>query len=101
MNTIGYRRWQMLSAKYAVFHSMCLINRDPYLAETAVPPDPFDPVSKRRFDGLVKKWRRDLHQFDPKTEKEEQEVDDWFQQQKVYLADVYVMQDLYPFNTSN
>ena len=82
----------------AMVHSRDLMYRNPYLAETAIPPDPFDPVSKRRFDGLVKKWRRDLHHFDPKDEKEEKEVDDWFQQQKVYLADIYVMQDIYPFN---
>ncbi|ETO22756.1 hypothetical protein RFI_14434 [Reticulomyxa filosa] len=28
-----------------------------------LPPDPFDKISKRRFDGKIKKWRKDLHQF--------------------------------------
>lgn len=71
-------------------------NRDPRLAESVVPPDPFDPVSKRRFDGLVKKWRRDLHMFDAKNDEERQEVEDWFMQQSVFLADVYMKQDFYP-----
>lgn len=84
----------MLSAKYVFVSSFD--NRDPRLAESVVPPDPFDPVSKRRFDGLVKKWRRDLHMFDAKNDEERQEVEDWFMQQSVFLADVYMKQDFYP-----
>lgn len=87
----------MLSARY--YFWLFSIFRDPRLAESVVPPDPFEPVSKRRFDGLVKKWRRDLHMFDPKDDAQRQEVDDWFLQQTVYLADVYMMKDFYPFYT--
>ena len=54
-------------------------------------------MSKRRFDGLVKKWRRDLHRFDPKNDAERQEVEDWFMQQNIYLANVYTMKDFYPY----
>ena len=75
--------------------------RDPTLAIAVVPPNPFEPVSKRRFDGLVKKWRRDLHQFDPQTEAQRQEVEDWHQQLITFLADVYTMKDLYPDNNYN
>ena len=85
----------MISSMY--FLEIYIINRDPQYAETVVPPDPFDPVSKRRFDGLVKKWRRDLHRFDPKNDAERQEVEDWFMQQNIYLANVYTMKDFYPY----
>lgn len=83
----------MLSAKF-VF-SRKLICRDPTLSESVVEPDPFDPVSKRRFDGRVKKWRRDLHKFDPNGDQEKQEVDDWFQQQQVFLTNVYSLRDFF------
>ena len=69
--------------------------RNPVLAETVVAPDPFDPVSKRRFDGRVKKWRRDLHKFDPQTDEERQEVEDWTLQQAVYLTNVYSLHDFF------
>ncbi|KAK8800830.1 hypothetical protein WA538_004109, partial [Blastocystis sp. DL] len=82
-NTEGYKRWQMLSSF------------DPVLAETVVAPDPFDPVSKRRFDGRVKKWRRDLHKFDPQTDEQKQEVEDWTLQQNVFLTNVYSLHDFF------
>lgn len=41
-------------------------NRDP---ET---PDVHKACSKRSFDGLVKKWRRLLHQYDPQEEEQGQ-----------------------------
>ncbi len=28
-------------------------------------PDKFSNCSKRTFDGLIKKWRRGLHKYDP------------------------------------
>ena len=83
----------MLSSKFALSYE--LKDRDPTLAESVVEPDPFDPVSKRRFDGRVKKWRRDLHKFDPNGDKEKQEVDDWFQEQQVFLTNVYSFRDFF------
>ena len=59
-------------------------------------PDPFDPVSKRRFDGRVKKWRRDLHKFDPQSDEERREMEDWYFQQTMYLANVYSLHDFFP-----
>ena len=83
----------MLSAKFVSLYT--LTYRDPTLSESVVEPDPFDPVSKRRFDGRVKKWRRDLHKFDPNGDQEKQEVDDWFQQQQVFLTNVYSRRDFF------
>ena len=59
-------------------------------------PDPFDPVSKRRFDGRVKKWRRDLHKFDPQSEEERREMENWYFQQTIYLSNVYSLHDFFP-----
>ena len=81
----------MLSAKFVSLYT--LTYRDPTLSESVVEPD--DPVSKRRFDGRVKKWRRDLHKFDPNGDQEKQEVDDWFQQQQVFLTNVYSLRDFF------
>lgn len=70
-----------------------LLYRDPYIAESVVAPDPFDPVSKRRFDGRVKKWRRCLHRFDPQNEEERRELEDWLMLRNVYLCNVYCFKD--------
>ena len=83
----------MLSAQCAL--TMCITRRDPTLSESVVEPDPFDPVSKRRFDGRVKKWRRDLHKFDPNGDAEKREVEDWFLQQQVFLTNVYSLRDFF------
>ena len=88
----------MLSSKS--IPSCKLNHRDPTLSENVVEPDPFEPVSKRRFDGRVKKWRRDLHKFDPNGDLEKQEVDDWFQQQQVFLTNVYSLRDFFMVHDS-
>lgn len=86
----------MANAFYTVAVVAFLLHcRDPTLAETVAAPDPFDPVSKRRFDGRVKKWRRDLHKFDPQSEAERRELEDWQFQQTIFLTNVYSFHDLF------
>lgn len=39
-------------------------------------PDPHLRFSKRRWDGLVRKWRRQLHEYDPPNEENNNKDDD-------------------------
>lgn len=52
-NTQGYRNMVNLHKQTTNHHGIRLAT-----------PDPDSPISKRRFDGVVKKWRRKLHEYD-------------------------------------
>ncbi|KAK8800190.1 hypothetical protein WA171_004825 [Blastocystis sp. BT1] len=64
-NTLGYQRYSMLVPKD---------KRKPTDPKT---PDAEESISKRRFEGKLKKWRRLLHDFDPKTKEEEEELQNY------------------------
>lgn len=56
MNTVGYRRYLELV---------------PIEKRSLKAPDIYQVCSKRSWDGQVRKWRRELHKYDPEGTKEE------------------------------
>ncbi|KAL6768904.1 HBP1 [Auxenochlorella protothecoides x Auxenochlorella symbiontica] len=56
-NTLGYQRY-----REAIPRSQRRRNKDPST------PDVHKACSKRAFDGQIKKWRRQLHEWDPPTQ---------------------------------
>ena len=63
-NTLGYRNY--LTAKPKGLRE----KSDP------VTPDPRSFCSKRSFDGQIRKWRRELHIYDPTSENVAMDDDD-------------------------
>ena len=59
-NTLGYARYLELVAK------------SDRKASDARTPDIHAPLSKRAFDGVVRKWRRFLHAYDPPLENDDE-----------------------------
>jgi len=55
-NTVGYIRFKELVSKQKGKKNVLRV------------PDPHQLCSKRSWDGQLKKWRRELHQFDPSIE---------------------------------
>jgi histone RNA hairpin-binding protein len=76
-NTIGYSNYIRLVPLLVAFSQTCLFSIYAYAIENnrqqRTKSDPQTPdvrakYSKRQWDGIMKKWRRQLHQWDPVTD---------------------------------
>eukprot|EP00873_Tetraselmis_striata_P033200 jgi/Tetstr1/453464/TSEL_040445.t1 len=67
-NTRGYMRYRQMVPLRAR-------RRRGRLPLDPVTPDIHQLCSKRAFEGLVKKWRRMLHEYDPPKDEDEEEID--------------------------
>ncbi|KAK8810471.1 hypothetical protein WA158_007046 [Blastocystis sp. Blastoise] len=73
-NTLGYDRYCMKIEKHK-------------RTKTDIwTPDVNEPISKRRFDGKIRKWRRELHDYDPKTPEEIEEVQQYLASKGIFRS---------------